>query len=209
MQLYLHGLISDILTGTLMLYNMHPPCHIDALASAAACASQHQAGFGGILRLQGKVVAWFAFNITLEVASRCCFLGSRFDATSYWCLGTSCSICAVIVFESCFTWPSFSNFCEFFMRQHFRWSCSSQSILYISRFVSHPGLLFPVSTDPSTVLSDSAYSWCYEWRSWCTEPWFCSWFMFPSFTGYHTVEVVNHSRFHVIFFRGCEPPWNS
>ena len=100
---------SDVLTGTSMLYNMHPPCHIDTLAFADACASQHQAGFGGILRLQGKVVAWFAFNITLEQASQC-FLGFK----------SLCNLILVpwnagILLKSCVTWSSVSNFSIFFM----------------------------------------------------------------------------------------------
>ena len=41
------------------------PSHVlDAVtASADACASTTQAGLGGILRLHGQVVSWFAFNI--------------------------------------------------------------------------------------------------------------------------------------------------
>ena len=44
------------------------PSHVlDAVtASADACASTTQAGLGGILRLHGQVVSWFAFNIDFK-----------------------------------------------------------------------------------------------------------------------------------------------
>ncbi len=66
-----------------------------------------------------------------------------------------------------------------------------------------------VSVFNRLVLSDSASSWCYEWRSWCTQPRFYSSLMFTSLTGYHTVEMVSHSGFHDVFPRGCESSWDS
>jgi hypothetical protein len=54
----------DILVGTPFFHNMLPSHVLDAVtASADACASTTQAGLGGILRLHGQVVSWFAFNI--------------------------------------------------------------------------------------------------------------------------------------------------
>ena len=54
----------DILVGTPFFHNMLPSHVLDSVtASADACASTTQAGLGGILRLHGEVVAWFAFNI--------------------------------------------------------------------------------------------------------------------------------------------------
>ena len=53
----------DVISGTPFLHNMIPPCHMPVQASADACATQHNAGLGGILRIDGEVVAWFAFTI--------------------------------------------------------------------------------------------------------------------------------------------------
>ena len=58
----------DILTGTPCLYDMLPPPYFPALASADACATQHEAGLGGLLRINGQVVAWYAFQISFQEA---------------------------------------------------------------------------------------------------------------------------------------------
>ena len=58
----------DILTGTPFLYDMLPPPYFPVLASADACATQHEAGLGGLLRINGQVVAWFAFQISFQEA---------------------------------------------------------------------------------------------------------------------------------------------
>ena len=54
----------DVLVGTLFLHNMIPPTYLPLQASADACATQGEAGLGGILRLNGEVAAWFAFTIS-------------------------------------------------------------------------------------------------------------------------------------------------
>ena len=46
------------------LHNMIPPTYLPLQASADACATQGEAGLGGILRLNGEVAAWFAFTIS-------------------------------------------------------------------------------------------------------------------------------------------------
>ena len=54
----------DVLVGTPFLHNMIPPTYLPLQASADACATQGEAGLGGILRLNGEVTAWFAFTIS-------------------------------------------------------------------------------------------------------------------------------------------------
>ena len=61
----------DILIGTPFFHNMLPSPWCDATASADACATATEAGLGGILRLHGKVVAWFGFTISYQDAQEC------------------------------------------------------------------------------------------------------------------------------------------
>ena len=58
----------NVLIGTPFLHNMIPPAIISVEASADACANATEAGFGGILRIHGQVVAWFAFKINYTEA---------------------------------------------------------------------------------------------------------------------------------------------
>ena len=51
----------DVLVGTPFLHNMIPPMQMPIQASADACATEKNAGLGGILRINGQVAAWFAF----------------------------------------------------------------------------------------------------------------------------------------------------
>ncbi|CAL1132987.1 unnamed protein product, partial [Cladocopium goreaui] len=52
----------DVLIGTPFLHHMIPPTPMPLQASADACATATEAGLGGILRVNGEVVAWFAFT---------------------------------------------------------------------------------------------------------------------------------------------------
>ena len=54
----------DVLIGTPFLHGMIPPHHIPLQASADACATATEAGLGGIIRVNGSVLAWFAFTIS-------------------------------------------------------------------------------------------------------------------------------------------------
>ena len=58
----------DILTGTPFLHDMLPAPHASVIASADACATESEAGLGGLLRVDGRVVSWFAFVITFQDA---------------------------------------------------------------------------------------------------------------------------------------------
>jgi len=53
----------DVLVGTPFLHNMIPPMQMPIQASADACATEKNAGLGGILRINGQVAACFAFTI--------------------------------------------------------------------------------------------------------------------------------------------------
>ncbi|CAL1146661.1 unnamed protein product [Cladocopium goreaui] len=54
----------DVLIGTPFLHDMVPPHHIPLQASADACATANEAGLGGVIRMNGSVMAWFAFTIS-------------------------------------------------------------------------------------------------------------------------------------------------
>ena len=58
-------------------------------ASADACATATEAGLGGILRVNGEVVAWFAFTIEHAEAQQFFPWISDFNAETYQCLGTA------------------------------------------------------------------------------------------------------------------------
>ena len=47
----------DVLIGTPSLHDMIPPHHIPLQASADACATENEAGLGGIIRMNGSVLA--------------------------------------------------------------------------------------------------------------------------------------------------------
>ena len=58
----------DILKGTPFLHVMLPALHFSVVASADACATGSETGLGGLLRIDGRVVSWFAFVITFQEA---------------------------------------------------------------------------------------------------------------------------------------------
>jgi hypothetical protein len=60
----------DTMVGTPFHHNMVPASPIPLSASADACASAREAGIGGLLRLNGNIVAWFSFAITLDKAQQ-------------------------------------------------------------------------------------------------------------------------------------------
>ena len=68
-QLFKPGVIL-IMVGTPFHHNMVPASPIPHSASADACASAREAGIGGLLRLNGNIVAWFSFAITLDEAQQ-------------------------------------------------------------------------------------------------------------------------------------------
>ena len=58
----------DVLIGTPFMHNMIPPQYIPIQASADACATMSEAGLGGIIRVEGQVLAWFAYTIPISEA---------------------------------------------------------------------------------------------------------------------------------------------
>ena len=79
----------DVLIGTPFLHHMIPPTPMPLQASADACATATEAGLGGILRVNGEVVAWFAFTIEHAEAQQFFPWISDFNAETYQCLGTA------------------------------------------------------------------------------------------------------------------------
>ena len=60
----------DILIGTPFLHNMIPPQFMPLQASADACATTTEAGLGGIIKVNGSVIAWFAYTISHSEAQQ-------------------------------------------------------------------------------------------------------------------------------------------